>query len=129
VLVFAFEVVVAGVVVTAAAIASGGRPAAFRRGVVVSDFVAPRALDQGRGGSRPDKLDAPTEHANPLARRPLADSVVGVQDGRDNCGRAGPEVSRVALPMRLGAEGNVVEAGVSPQCGHQLLRSVTVGRP
>jgi hypothetical protein len=115
VLAFAFEVVVSGIVRASAAVAAGGRPPALGGRVVMADLVAPRALDQRRSCSRPDKLDAPSEHADPLTRRLLTGGVVRVQDGCDNRGGVGPEVSRVILPVGFGAEYDVIEAGIGPQ--------------
>jgi hypothetical protein len=54
----------------------------------------------------------------------LTGGVVRVQDGCDDRGCIGPEVSRVALPVWLGAEYDTVEAGVSPQRLLKFLRGV-----
>jgi hypothetical protein len=67
VLLLTFEVVVPSVVAAPTAVASRRGPPAFGRGVVMSNLMAPGALDQGRGGPCAYKLNAPAEHAYPLA--------------------------------------------------------------
>jgi hypothetical protein len=67
-------------------------------------LVAAGALDQRGGSPRSDEFDTAAEHTYPFAGRPLADLVVGVQDGSYDGGGGVFEVGWVALPVWGDAE-------------------------
>jgi hypothetical protein len=47
--------------------------------------------------ARPDKLDLTSKHADPLSGGLLADGIVFIEDGCDNCRRGLREVERITF--------------------------------
>jgi hypothetical protein len=109
-----FKRVVLGLVTLPADVAAAlvFRDSALCGRCIVAEFMAPGALDEGRMIPRAYKFDLSPEHAHPLARCLLADSVVLVKNSRDHCSCLFREVEGVALPVGGDREYRLGEARI-----------------
>jgi hypothetical protein len=118
-LVVVFPAVVRSATVVAFDGINGGR-AACGRGIV-TEHVAPGALDQGWAIPAMNECDLSTKHVDTLLGGLLGDEVTFVNICDEDSGGLLPGEDWVALPVRRGTDEGLCEARVGGECVEKIL--------